>query len=227
MQKLFCYTAFYIWRRRKKNMAYFPVFIEMKNKNCLVVGGGRIATRKIKTILSYEAKVKVIAPQICDQIKQYAKEEINLDIEEREFSYEDCMGMFFVIGATNDIKLNKNIYIYCNQHNILVNIINGKDLCTFLFPSTIKRRDISIGITTGGKSPALAKAIRKQIEENFPSHYGELNDILGWAREHIIRHIGEEKKRRRIFSDLIELGIKQNKLWTKEEILEIIRREKQ
>ena len=208
-------------------MAYFPVFIEMKNKNCLVVGGGRIATRKIKTILSYEANVKVIAPQICDEIKQYVKENKNLEIEERQFSFEDCLGMFLVIGATNDIKLNKNIYSYCNQHNILVNIINGKDLCTFLFPSTIKKGDISIGITTSGKSPALAKAIRKQIEENFPSHYGELNDILGWAREQIIGEIGEEKKRRRIFSHLIELGTKQNKLWTKEEILEIIRREKE
>lgn len=207
-------------------MAYFPVFIEMKNKKCLVIGGGRIATRKIKTLLSYEANVKVIAPQICDEVKQYARENSKLELEEREFSYEDCFGMFFVIGATNDIKLNKNIYSYCNQHNILVNIINGKDLCTFLFPSTIKKRDISIGITTSGKSPALAKEIRKQIEENFPSHYGELNDILGWARKQIIGEIGEEKKRRRIFSHLIELGIKQNKLWTKEEILEIIRREK-
>ncbi|MGN0466807.1 MAG: bifunctional precorrin-2 dehydrogenase/sirohydrochlorin ferrochelatase [Lachnospiraceae bacterium] len=207
-------------------MAYFPVFIEMKNKTCLVVGGGRIATRKIKTILSYGANVKVIAPKICDEIKQYAKENINLDMQEREFAYEDCEGMFLVIGATNDIKLNKNIYRYCNQRNILVNIINGKDFCTFLFPSTIRRKDISIGITTSGKSPALAKAIRKQIEENLPSHYGELNEILGWAREYIIGEIGEERKRRRIFSHLIELGTKQNKLWTREEILEIIRREK-
>lgn len=207
-------------------MAYFPIFIEIKNKNCLVIGGGRIATRKIKTLLSYEAKIKVVAPKICDEIKQCGRENINLEIEEREFVYEDCLNAFLVIGATNDIKLNKNIYSYCNQHNILVNIINGKDFCTFLFPSTIKKRDISIGITTSGKSPALAKEIRKQIEENFPSHYGELNDILGWARKQIIGEIGEEKKRRRIFSHLIELGIKQNKLWTKEEILEIIRREK-
>lgn len=208
-------------------MSYFPIFIEMKDKNCLVVGGGKIATRKIKTLLSYEAKIKVVAPQICDEIKQYKKENINLELEEREFIYEDCLNAFLVIGATNDIKLNKNIYNYCNQRNILVNIINGKDFCTFLFPSTIKRRDISIGITTSGKSPALAKAIRRQIEENFPSHYGELNDILGWAREQVIREIGEEKKRRGIFSHLIELGIKQNKLWTREEILEIIRREKE
>ncbi len=208
-------------------MSYFPIFIEMKDKNCLVVGGGKIATRKIKTLLSYEAKIKVVAPQICDEIKQYKKENINLELEEREFIYEDCLNAFLVIGATNDIKLNKNIYNYCNQRNILVNIINGKDFCTFLFPSTIKRRDISIGITTSGKSPALAKAIRRQIEENFPSHYGELNDILGWAREQVIKEIGEEKKRRGIFSHLIELGIKQNKLWTREEILEIIRREKE
>lgn len=208
-------------------MSYFPIFIEMKDKNCLVVGGGKIATRKIKTLLSYEAKIKVVAPHICDEIKQYKKENINLELEEREFIYEDCLNAFLVIGATNDIKLNKNIYNYCNQHNILVNIINGKDFCTFLFPSTIKRRDISIGITTSGKSPALAKAIRRQIEENFPSHYGELNDILGWAREQVIKEIGEEKKRRGIFSHLIELGIKQNKLWTREEILEIIRREKE
>lgn len=208
-------------------MAYFPIFIDIKDKTCLVIGGGRIATRKIKTLLSYEAKIKVIAPQICDEIKQYASENTNLELAERKFVYEDCHDAFLVIGATNDIKLNKNIYNYCNQHHILVNIINGKDFCTFLFPSTIKRRDISIGITTSGKSPALAKAIRRQIEETFPSHYGELNDILGWAREQVIEQIGEEKKRRGIFSHLIELGVKQNKLWTREEILEMIRREKE
>lgn len=207
-------------------MAYFPVFIDIKDKNCLVIGGGRIATRKIKTLLSYEARVKVIAPQICDEIKLYAKENTKLELEEKNFVYEECLNAFLVIGATNDINLNKNIYKYCNQRHILVNIINGKDFCTFLFPSTIKRRDISIGITTSGKSPALAKAIRKQIDEMIPSHYGDLNDILGWTREQVITQIGEEKKRRGIFSHLIELGIKQNKRWTREEILEIIRREK-
>ncbi len=208
-------------------MAYFPIFIEMKHKKCLVVGGGRIAARKVRTLLAYEAAVKVVAPKICEEIREYARENKNLEIEERRFSYADCEGCFLVIGATNDKKQNKSIYDYCNVRRILVNIISGKDFCTFLFPATVKRRDISIGITTSAKSPALAKAIRKQIEENFPSHYAELNDILGWAREHILREIGEEKKRRRIFSHLIEGGTKQNKLWTKEEILEIIRREKE
>ncbi len=208
-------------------MAYFPIFIEMRHKKCLVVGGGRVAARKVRALLEYEAAVKVVALSVCDDIKRYAREYKSLEIAQRAFCYADCDDCFVVIGATDDKKLNKSIYDYCNARRILVNIISGKEFCTFLFPATVKRRDISVGVTTSGKSPALAKVIRKQIEEIFPSHYGELNDILGWAREHILREIGEEKKRRRIFSHLIEGGTKQNKLWTKEEILEIIRREKE
>lgn len=206
-------------------MSYFPVFIELKQELCLVVGGGHIATRKVKTLLSYEANVKVVAFHVCEEIKQCAKQYKTLRIEERSVREEDFVACTIVIAATDDKLLNKKIYTYCKQHHILVNSINGEEYCTFLFPSTIKRRDISIGITTSGKSPALAKEIRKKIEEILPESYGQLNDILGWARKKVISEVLDEKKRRNIFSHLTKIGMKQNKVWTREEVLEIIRRE--
>lgn len=143
-------------------MAYFPFYIDIENKKILVVGGGTVALRKIEKLTPFSPDITVVAPKICDEIKA-----LNVKIIDRRFCDSDLDGAFCVISATDDETLNGRIFQLCNEKNILVNTVDDKEKCGFIFPAIASKNGITAGITTSGKSPIYAKYLKELLWESL------------------------------------------------------------
>ncbi len=154
-------------------MSYFPFFIDIAGKRCILAGGGTVALRKAEKLLSFGANIIIIAPEICPELKA-----LPLTFWEREFQKEDLQGAFMAIAATNDSALNHRIYELCTEQHIFINAVDDKANCGFLFPALIHENDITIGISTGGTSPVFAKFLRMMIENEITESYLQTADIL-------------------------------------------------
>ena len=139
-------------------MAYFPFYIDIENKKILVVGGGTVALRKIEKLMPFSPDITVVAPKICEEIKA-----LNVKIIDRRFCDSDLDGAFCVVSATDDETLNGRIFQLCNEKNILVNTVDDKEKCGFIFPAIASKNGITAGITTSGKSPIYAKYLKEQF----------------------------------------------------------------
>lgn len=190
-------------------MAYFPFMIDITDKNCLVVGGGTIAFHKVKILSGYDVKIYVVSPQVCGELCQLASNHRKIEIYERSFQDDDIAERDFVIAATDDQNLNHYISDLCRQNNILVNAVDMKEACSFIFPALIKKDDLIISISTGGKSPVAAANIKNKIEKSIPDFYGRMIESLGRHREYVLEYACQEK-RKEVFKQLFQYGIEHN-----------------
>ncbi|MEI6856474.1 bifunctional precorrin-2 dehydrogenase/sirohydrochlorin ferrochelatase [Psychrilyobacter sp.] len=142
---------------------YFPVFIDLSNKDVLVVGGGKIAYRKIKTLLDYGATIEVISPQIVEKKIQILFEEKKISLTLREFKEEDINNRFLIVGATDDKELNKKIYELGNSKNILVNNITTKEDLNARFCAVHRGEDFQVAISTNEGNPKRALELKNKI----------------------------------------------------------------
>lgn len=147
-------------------MKYYPAFLNLKGKRCFVIGGGKVAERKIKTLLSSGADLAVISPSLTSNIKRLIKRQKIRFIENR-FKSPNLKNAFLVIGATNDKKTNREVFEYCRKNNILVNIVDSPKISDFISPAILKRKDLIVAISTSGLNPALAKRVRQDLEKFF------------------------------------------------------------
>lgn len=163
-------------------MAYYPVMLNISGDKCLVVGGGKVSYRKILSLLECGALVSVIAPTICDEILELSKAD-KVSVIKREYIDNDVEGYKLVIVATNNENLNKKIALDSKRNNVLVNVVDNKELSTFIVPSVVRRGDLSIAISTNGKSPLLSKMIKEKLKN-------EIND--GYIN--LVKKLYEERK---------------------------------
>lgn len=207
-------------------MACFPFFIELSGKNCLVVGGGEVAYRKLNSLLEFGVRAHLVSPEICGEIwqlrKAYSKNELLLS--EREYTDEDFKDVFLVIAATDDTECNRCVSEICRKRHILVNVVDCKELCDFYFPAVIKCRDLVVGISSGGKSPLLAGRLRRELKEAMPEYYGEINEQLGKLRERIQREIPSGEARKGCLEEMMEQCRRVERILYAEEVEEIIER---
>jgi precorrin-2 dehydrogenase/sirohydrochlorin ferrochelatase len=182
---------------------YYPICLDLEGKCCLVVGGGKIAERKIVTLLDYGAKVRVVSPKVTSEITNLLRQG-KIWYEEREFQPGDLTGAFLVIAATNIDQINKTVAREARRHGLLINVVDAPADSTFILPSVLKRGDLAISISTGGKSPALARKIRQDLEAQYGREYEILVDILGSLRPDILRMEPDIEKRRGLFQRLAE-----------------------
>lgn len=209
-------------------MAYFPFMIDIKDKNCLVVGGGSIALHKVKILLGFGVYIKVIGEEICDELRSLEDEQPEkkdteryqamhtetvqdqglpkLQIVQKSFEESDIDGMDFVVAATDDETLNYRISELCRQKKILVNAVDMKEACSFIFPAMIQEKDLLVAVSTGGQSPAAAAYVKRQIKEKLPGYYGDLIDTLGEYRDLVLEQVDTPKKRKKVFEQLLEYG---------------------
>jgi precorrin-2 dehydrogenase/sirohydrochlorin ferrochelatase len=183
-------------------MKYYPVHLDINNRNCLVVGGGGVGTRKVKTLLDCGARVIVVSPEVSQQLRDLATSG-EIKLEERSYKSEDLNDMFLVIGATDDEKLNKQISSDADRLNTLCNIADRPEVCNFILPSIVHRDDLVITISTSGKSPALAKELRKSLENQFCEEYGALLHLLGAIRKKLLQQAHEPEVHKPLFEQLI------------------------
>lgn len=182
-------------------MGYFPFFIDIENKNCLIVGGGQVALRKLEKLLPFNPKITVVAPEICDEIK----ENKSVKIFNRKFKESDIENAFMVISATNDNSLNTHIFELCQENNILINTVDDKDNCGFIFPALVKSDNLTVGISTSGKSPLYAKYLRGKIEKTIDEKCDETVIVLNKYRDYIKREIKSENNRKKAFERILVL----------------------
>jgi len=175
-------------------MAYYPININLASRSCLVVGGGRVAARKIKTLLDFDAFVKTVAPSASPDIEKLAEDK-RIKLIRRKFRRSDLEGITLAFAATDDPSLNKKVAIEAGKKGILVNVVDDPDFCTFILPAVIRRGNLVISISTSGSSPSLAKKLRLEIEKLIPPGAGEDLQYIEVLRRKIREKFPDPKER--------------------------------
>lgn len=183
-------------------MKYYPVHLDINNRKVLVVGGGSVGTRKVKTLLDCGARVTVVSPEVSRQLRELAASG-DIKLAERSYQSEDLNGVFVVIGATDDETLNQQISSDADRLNTLCNIADRPEVCNFILPSIVQRDDLVITISTSGKSPALAKKLRQALENQFGEEYGTLLQLMGAIRKKLLQQTHEPEVHKPLFEQLI------------------------
>lgn len=204
-------------------MPYFPMFVDLEKKKCVIVGGGLVALRKIEALLDFNAEITVITNQVCNEVHKL-EHKINLLI--KHYETDDIKDAFLVIAATNDNEINKKIAKDAKSRNIPVNVVDEKEECTFIFPAYVIQKDVVIGISSSGKSPIISQKVKKLIKEALPPYIGELNHILGKVRNKVKDLFETEEERKRVFNNIVELGFAKEGDISPKEIEKIISEEK-
>lgn len=176
-------------------MKYYPVYLDIRNRDCLVVGGGRVALRKAEGLLRAGARTTVVSPEFAEGFSRLAGS-ANLKMIRRNYKSADLDSKFLVIGATDNSELNRKISRDAESRNMLCNIADLPEACNFILPSMVERGDLIIAISTSGKSPAFARHLRKQLEKQFGEEYTEFLRLMGAARKKLLaqKHAPEEHK---------------------------------
>ncbi len=187
-------------------MRYYPIHLDIQNRNCLVVGGGSVGTRKAETLLNCGAKVTVISLQTSNKLQALAQAGA-ITLEKRRYRSSDIEGMFLVIGATDDDKLNQQISDDAEKRNTLCNIADRPAACNFILPSIVHRGDLVITISTSGKSPALSKHLRKILEDQFGEEYDYFLQLMGVIRKKLLSQSHEPEAHKHLFNQLIDNGL--------------------
>jgi len=174
---------------------WYPIFIKLKNEKILVVGGGAVATRKVKILINYSPQITIVSPRVSSELKALISK-YNLKYYKRNYRKSDLKNKKIVFVATNDEKLNKQIFQDAQQSGILVNVVDNLEHCSFIVPSIMARGDLQIAISTSGISPLLTKTIRKKLEELFGSEYNTLLKLIRKYRSIIKKKFSDVKVRR-------------------------------
>ena len=183
-------------------LSYYPVYLKLDGKKCLVVGGGRIAERKVNSLLESGAQVYVVSPVLTEWLEEIASKDM-ITVIRRNYTTTDLENAFLVIGATDLQAINTRVARDCHDRNILVNIVDNPGNCNFIVPAVFRQGSLSISISTDGKSPMLAKRIREELKSEFGPEYHEFLELMGNLREQVIAKFPDEKQRRDVFKELV------------------------
>ena len=187
--------------------AYYPVFLDLEGKPCVIIGGGEVAERKIKGIRECRARVTVISPEVTPGIEEMAGRG-ELEWMPREYVEGDLQGVFLAIAATDQQEVNKAIANEAETESVILNVVDNAPLCTFIAPSILKRGEVTMAISTGGASPALARKLRESLEHSEVLGYASLAGILSSARKEIKRQgieVHPDRWQECISTDLVAL----------------------
>ena len=182
---------------------YLPIGLLIKNHKCLIVGGGRVALRKIDILLDYDTSITVIAPKIDEKIEYYAGRN-RLKLEKREYTLGEAAKYSLVIAASNDDAINKAVADDCRKAGIPVNVVDDPDLCDFIFPATIMRDCLTISVLSDGKAPFLSRQLRLILEDIFPERWKKIASLATEFRKSVHkRWKGDSQKKVECFQRFI------------------------
>ena len=160
---------------------YYPVYLNLAGKRCVILGGGTIAQGKLAALRDAGASITVISPQSTDGIKRAAQRG-DITLLPREYRTGDLAGAFIAVAATNVWHVNRQIYEEAEARGVLLNVVDDPDQCTFIAPSIVRRDPVTLAVSTGGASPALARKIRETLTEAPALKWADLANALGRAR---------------------------------------------
>ncbi|GAA6182838.1 MULTISPECIES: siroheme synthase CysG [Aliiglaciecola] len=184
-------------------MRYFPIFIDTQKLNCLVVGAGEVAARKIELLLKSEAKITVVAPWMCNTVAQFAEQGL-ITVISREFSHDDITQRDLIFVATDSSEVNQQVHKLASDANILVNVVDNTPLCKFITPSIIDRSPIVIAMSSGGVAPVLLRYLRQKLESYIPQKTARLGQFSEKFRELVKQKLSTVTARRFFWEDILD-----------------------
>jgi precorrin-2 dehydrogenase/sirohydrochlorin ferrochelatase len=184
-------------------MRYFPVFLDLQDKSCVVVGGGRVAERKVKTLLKAGARVRVISPKLTGPLARLESEERIVQYP-RLFRRKDLHGAFLTIAATDDRAVNQKVFQEATENRIPVNVVDDPAHSSFIVPSLVKKKDLIVAISTSGRSPALARLLRQKLEKEIGPEYARFLKLLGAVRRKMLPLGLGQRRNQKVFRKLVK-----------------------
>ena len=186
----------------------YPVCLEISDKLCVVVGGGSVAERKILGLLKAGAQVRVISPQLTRTLAGLA-DEGRIEWLERGYAQGDLAGALLIFAATDSRKVQEAVFKEAGQGGQLVNVIDAPAHCSFHVPAVVRRGDLTLAVSTSGKSPAVAAMVRKQLAQSYGEEYGLLLDLISRLREQVLAGDGDSSERKILFQNILHDDIVQ------------------
>jgi len=187
-------------------MKYYPACLDISNRKCVVVGGGDVAERKVMRLLECGARVVLVGKTMTAQLRMM-RDEGTIEHVSDDYREKYIEGAFLVIGATDRDDVNDTIFRDSSGRGILVNVVDDPARCTFIVPAVFQREDLLVAVSTGGKSPALARRLRESMEKHYGPEYGALLDIMGDLRERILARGGPSTDNRELFESVLDSDI--------------------
>ncbi|NDV19143.1 bifunctional precorrin-2 dehydrogenase/sirohydrochlorin ferrochelatase [Pseudodesulfovibrio sp. JC047] len=185
-------------------MRYYPIFVNLENRSCLVVGAGDVGKRKIRSLIDAGAGfVSIIDTRKADEYIQSLCSSKTVNYVCREFQESDLEGQFLVIVCTSSGTVNERISDLCAERHILCNVVDQPEKCSFIVPATVKQGDLTVAISTGGQSPAMAKRIRRDLQNSFGDEYAALLTLLGRVRPLMLALHRETTSNTAVFRSLV------------------------
>ncbi|MFC1989328.1 bifunctional precorrin-2 dehydrogenase/sirohydrochlorin ferrochelatase [Chloroflexota bacterium] len=168
-------------RKKGQEAAYYPVFLNISGRKCVVVGGGQVALRKVMVLLEHGADVEVISPNLCPELARFAESE-EISVLNREYQTGDLKGALVAIATTDNDEVNRCVADEAHKKAVLVNVVDDAGNSDFIAPSYLRRGEVTIAISTAGKSPALARKIRTRLEKELGDEYAALTRLVSEVR---------------------------------------------
>jgi uroporphyrin-III C-methyltransferase / precorrin-2 dehydrogenase / sirohydrochlorin ferrochelatase len=198
---------------------YLPIFIDVRGRPCLVVGGGAVAARKVELLQSAGACLRIVAPEICGSLRAAVERE-TAQWAERGYAAADLQGMRVVIAATDDHAVNARVASDADALGIPVNVVDSPALCSFIMPAVIDRHPVLVAVSTAGASPVLARLVRTRIETVLPSRLGRLAEFAARHRRRAQHAIAHSTTRRRFWEMALDGAIGDAVLAGREDVAE-------
>jgi len=200
---------------------YFPILLSLNNQPCCVIGGGKVAYRKVISLLQAGARVKVISPETVAELDRLAYSgQITLD--KRSYQPGDLTGCRLAFAATNQAEVNEACRLEAAEKGILLNVVDVPDLCDFIMPAVHQQGDLLFMVCSQGKSPMMSKRIRKELEKRYGPSYGWVSHILGDIRLQAFKDLPDIGQRKDLFKHLVEEGPLDEALEMNEEEAKVI-----
>lgn len=184
-------------------MDYLPLFHNMHDQACLVVGGGEIATRKVQSLLQAGAPVTVLSPTLTDSLAELAAQN-TIRHWPKSFEPDDLDGFCLVISATDDEATNQQVYTTARKQRMPVNVVDNPKLCSFIFPAIVDRSPVTIAVSTGGRSPVLARFTRARLETLLPARMGQLAELAAEFRDRVKARFSQTQARRQFWENALD-----------------------
>lgn len=195
-------------------MRYYPVYLDLRGRRCVVIGGGPVAEGKVSGLLQAEARVTVVSPRLTPELRKAADEGHIVHIA-RRYQAGDLAGAFLAISATDDRAVNEQVWQEATGRNItsaarsagLVNVVDDPPHCTFIAPSIVRRGDLTIAISTSGKAPALAVRLRQQLERTIGHEHARFLELAGMLRAPLAARYPDFQQRKALWYQLVDSDV--------------------
>ena len=185
---------------------FYPVYLNLKARRVLVIGGGEVAERKIESLLESGASVLVVSPAVTPAIASLSEQK-KIEIRYRSYIPGDCSGASLVFSATGDPEVSRAVYQEATALGVFINTADQPDRCSFIMPAVVRRGDIGVAISTNGTSPALASRLRQKISELIGPEYARLSELLSRIRPEIRSKVHTEEQRKDLHYRIIDSEI--------------------